>query len=185
MKKNYFMNKCYGEITRFKQFFKIMRIAVILLFTGISFVAANEYNSKGANVNINKSAETASVAQTQRSVVVIVKDALEEVIGANVVVKGTTIGNTTDIDGRAVLNNVPENAVIVVSYIGYVAQEINSGSLTEINVLLKEDFQALEEVVVVGFAKQKKANLTGSVSNIKMDEILGDRPVTTDRKSVV
>lgn len=107
----------------------------------------------------------------QKKITGVVKDQNgESVIGANVSVKGTTIGTTTGLDGDFVLE-VPENAVIQVSYIGYVSQELRLGGKNHLDVVLKDDSQALEEVVVVGYGVQKKINLTGSVSSIKSGEI--------------
>lgn len=139
------------------------------------------FSMEGTHIVLSKkdANEVAVVAQTGRIISVTVNDDMGEVVGANVSVKGTTIGNITDPEGKVSLQNVPENAVIVISYIGYITQELNTGNKTEFHVLLREDTQALDEVVVVGFAKQKKANLTGSVSSIKMDDILGDRPIAT------
>ena len=106
----------------------------------------------------------------------VVKDALgEAVIGASVVVKGTTNGTITDFDGNFSLSNVKKGDVVVVSFVGYKTQEVawNGQSL---NIVLKDDAQALEEVVVVGYGSQKKVNLTGSVSQVK-GEVLESRPV--------
>lgn len=94
----------------------------------------------------------------------------EPIIGANVSVKGTTVGAITDIDGNFMLE-VPEDAIISVSYIGYISQEIKIGNKTQLDILLKEDTQALEEVVVVGYGTQKKVNLTGSITAIKTEEL--------------
>lgn len=99
------------------------------------------------------------------------------VIGANVSVKGTTTGTITDIDGNFTLE-VPENAIIQVSYIGYMPQEHRLNGKYQLHVTLKEDSQTLEEVVVVGYGTQKKVNLTGSVSSVKFDEELANRPIT-------
>ena len=85
-------------------------------------------------------------------------------------VKGTTIGTITDVDGNFTLE-VPEDASIQVSYIGYVSQEIKAGNKTQLDILLKEDTQALDEVVVVGYGTQKKVNLTGSITAIKTEEL--------------
>lgn len=71
--------------------------------------------------------ENSMVEQNGRTVTVVVTDEAGPVIGANVLVKGTTNGATTDLDGRAVISNVPSNAVLVVSYIGYTTQEISVG----------------------------------------------------------
>ena len=111
------------------------------------------------------------VEQTGRTITVTVSDALGEVIGANVVVKGTTNGNITDVDGKVTLQNVMADATIVISYVGYISQEINIGSLTSINVTLIEDTMALEEVVVVGFGTQKKVNLTGAVASVSVADM--------------
>lgn len=101
----------------------------------------------------------------------------EPVIGANVSVKGTTIGTITGIDGDFALE-VPANAVIQVSYIGYVSQELRLGGKDHLSIVLKEDLQALDEIVVVGYGVQKKVNLTGSVSSIKSEE-LERQPIVT------
>ena len=93
----------------------------------------------------------------EKKVTGVVKDQNgEPIIGANVSVKGTTLGTITGIDGDFVLD-VPENAVIQVSYIGYVSQELRSGGKNRLDIVLKEDTQALEEVVVVGYGVQKKS----------------------------
>jgi hypothetical protein len=77
-----------------------------------------------------------------------------ELIGANVLVKGTTIGNVTDMNGSVTLQDVPANAVLEISYIGYTTKEVPVGSQSVINVTLSEDSQALEEVVVVEASDQ-------------------------------
>lgn len=107
----------------------------------------------------------------------------ETVIGASVVVKGSTNGTTTGLDGDFTLDNVKRGDVIQISYIGYVSQEVVWQG-TPLNITLKEDSQTLEEVVVVGFGSQKKANLTGSVSQVKMDDVLGERPVTNVKNAL-
>lgn len=101
----------------------------------------------------------------------IVKDAMgEPVIGASVVVKGTTNGVVTDLDGNFEIPNVKKGSTITISYIGYTTQNIVWNGST-INVTLKEDNALLEEVVVVGYGTQKKVNLTGSVASVSADEI--------------
>ncbi|MDE6796009.1 MAG: TonB-dependent receptor [Muribaculaceae bacterium] len=94
----------------------------------------------------------------------------EPVIGASVMVKGTTIGTATDIDGKFTLN-VPAKGTLIVSYVGYVAQEIPLNGQTELRVDLKEDTASLDELVVVGYGVQKKATLTGSVSSVGGEDI--------------
>ena len=107
-----------------------------------------------------------------------VKDALgEPIIGANVVVKGTTNGTITDIDGNFSLE-VPDNAILVVSYIGYTDRTVEVGNSSKVMVSLSEDTQKLDEVVVVGYGTQKKVNVTGAVSTVGAKEIAA-RPVSS------
>lgn len=102
----------------------------------------------------------------------------EPIIGANVVVKGTTNGTITDIDGKFTLK-VPTECTIVISYIGYNSQEIKvTSSTTQLSVKLKEDSETLDEVVVVGYGVQKKVNLSGSVSSVNVAELSESRPIT-------
>lgn len=89
------------------------------------------------------------------------KDAL---IGASVILKGTSQGTITDIDGNFSVEASDKNTVLIVSYIGYDAQEINVGSQTFVKVQLKPSSLALEEVVVVGYGSQKKSELTAAIS---------------------
>ena len=107
----------------------------------------------------------------------VVKDALgEAVIGASVVVKGTTNGTITDFDGNFSISNVKKGDIIQISFVGYQTQEI-AWNGQAMNIILKDDAQALEEVVVVGYGTQKKVNLTGAVAAIDGD-VLEARPIT-------
>lgn len=99
------------------------------------------------------------------------------VIGANVMVKGTTNGTITDMDGKFSLE-VEEGATLQISYIGYANQEIKVGNQKTLSIALKEDAEALDEVVVVGYGSVKKQNLTSSISKIT-DEAVKERPITT------
>ena len=87
----------------------------------------------------------------------------EPVIGASVLMKGTTTGTITDIDGNFSLANV-KPGILVVSYIGYKTQEIQVKGGTPVKVVLEEDSEVLDEVVVVGYGTQKKSSLTGAVT---------------------
>ena len=91
--------------------------------------------------------------------------------GASVFVKGTTAGTQTDFDGNYLLENVPTNATLIYSYIGFTRQEVEVNSRNTINISLKEDAQALDEVVVVGYGQQKRSDITGAVVSIKSEEI--------------
>ena len=130
-----------------------------------------------ANATTGTAPSDVQVVQQNATCTGVVKDATgETVIGASVVVKGTTNGTITDFDGNFSLPGVKKGDVIQISFVGYKTQEIVWDG-KPLNVILKDDTQALEEVVVVGFGSQKKADLTGAVSQVKMDEVLGDRPV--------
>ena len=103
----------------------------------------------------------------------------EAIIGASVVLKGTSKGVITDIDGNFVLNDVPADGVLQVSYIGYKNAEMPiKPSQNSYTIVLQEDNQMLDEVVVVGFGTQKKVNLTGAVASVNADK-LESRPVTS------
>lgn len=99
----------------------------------------------------------------------------EPIIGASVQVKGTHDGAVTDLDGRFSLSNVPKNATLLISYVGFTTQEVTwKGS--PLKIRLTEDQQSLNEVVVVGYGTQKKANLSGSVAQIN-GKALENRPI--------
>jgi TonB-linked SusC/RagA family outer membrane protein len=96
----------------------------------------------------------------------------EPIVGANVTVKGTTVGTTTGTDGNYKLT-VPVGAnTLVVSFIGYLAQEVIIGNQSVINVVLESDIQALSEIVVVGYGQQRKSDITGSISSVKSKDLV-------------
>lgn len=97
--------------------------------------------------------------------------------GVNIVEKGTSNGAVSDFDGNFKLSVSDKNAVLVFSFIGFKAKEINLNNKTTINVSLEENAQAIDEVVVVGYAKTKKVNLTGSISTLKIDDVVS-QPVS-------
>ena len=101
----------------------------------------------------------------------------EPVIGASVVVTGTTVGSITDIDGNFSINGVPQSGHLDVSFVGYVTNKVAYRSGQNLRIVLEEDNVMLEEVVAVGFGTQKKANLTGSVANVD-NKLLDNRPLT-------
>ena len=109
-------------------------------------------------------------AQT-KSVKVNVVDAYGPVAGAAVQVKGTTNGQSTDLDGNATINNVDSESVLVVSFIGYLTQEITVGNRATINVTLKEDTELLDETVVVGYGTQKKESLTSAITSVRSEDV--------------
>lgn len=125
-----------------------------------------------ASILCASSAQAAvSEAQQNRTVVVTVTDANGPVIGATVMVAGTTNGDNTGVDGTVTLSNVPASASLEVSFVGYLTQVVPVNNRTAIEVVLVEDAQAIEDVVVVGYGVQKKATLSGAVSAITSEEI--------------
>jgi len=148
---------------------KRLQSVSMVLFLGTLFSGTiSTATASGAN----------SFATTQQAGICkgLVKDATgESVIGASVVVKGTTNGTITDFNGNFSLDGIKKGDVIVISYVGYQTQEIKwNGS--PLNVILKEDSKTLSEVVVVGYGTQKKANLSGSVAMVDSKE-LENRPI--------
>ena len=120
------------------------------------------------HIIINKQARTVS---STKNISGVVKDETgEPVIGANVVVKGTTNGTVTDMNGQYSLE-VPEGGVLQISYIGYNTQEVKVGSGDVVNVSLREDSEALDEVVVIGYGTVKKSDLTGAVGSVQMKDV--------------
>ncbi|MBR3541948.1 MAG: carboxypeptidase-like regulatory domain-containing protein, partial [Bacteroidales bacterium] len=119
-----------------------------------------------------------TAAFAQKTVTGTVLDELGEPLpGVNVVVKGTTNGATTDLDGNFSIANVADKSVLVVSFIGYTTQEISVGSRSNFQIKLAEDAEMLEEVVAIGYGTAKKGSLTGSVAKVNSEK-LGDRPIT-------
>lgn len=146
------------------------RFVSLMLFLG--------FISSGMAYSVPRYAVSESNAVQQGTVCKgVVKDATgETVIGATVVVKGTTNGTVTGIDGDFQLSNVERGAVIQISFIGYQTVEVTWQG-TPLQVTLKDDTQALDEVVVVGYGTQKKVNVTGAVGMVD-SKVLAARPVT-------
>ncbi len=133
----------------------------------------------GYRVNNNKTIVIApkETLQQQGKVSGIVTDENgEPLAGVSVTIKGTSTGVATDIDGRYTLNLQNTDPILVFSYLGYASTEVRVGTQTTIDIRMKEDAQLLDEVVVVGYGTQKKANLTGSVSTINSEKV-ESRPV--------
>ena len=149
-----------------------MRLCALpLSLAVISPAVATEESASAIGVNW--------VQQKGRTVKVTVKDAAAEIIGANVIVKGTTIGSITDMSGVAVIQDVPNGAILQVSYVGYTTVDVPLKNNQEsIVVTLKEDAEALDEVVVVGYGTQAKKDITGSVAVVSRDDIQV-QPVST------
>src|ERR1051325_8426064 len=101
--------------------------------------------------------------------------------GVNVLVKGTTIGTVTDADGVYTLQNVPAEAILVFSFIGYAPQEIPVAGKTSVDAKLSPDIQSLQEVVVVGYGTTTVKELTGSVSAVSGKDLMAINPTQLEQ----
>ena len=118
------------------------------------------------------------VNQTNKKVEGTVRTVDNEVLpGASIKVTGTSIGTVTDINGAFTLNNVPDNATLTISYVGMKTQQISIEGMTSLTVIMEEEFIGMEELVVVGYGVQKKANLTGAVAAVNIDETITSRAI--------
>lgn len=124
--------------------------------------------------------EKEEVSQQSKTITgTVIDDTNEPVIGANITVKGTTNGTITDLDGNFSLSVTQDaDPTLVISYIGYVTQEIKSGNQQHLHIVLKPDALGLDEIVVVGYGAVKKRDLTGAVSSVGADKI-GATPATS------
>ncbi|MBD5334028.1 MAG: TonB-dependent receptor [Bacteroides sp.] len=113
-----------------------------------------------------------ATAQTKSVTGTVTDESGEPVIGANVAVQGTKMGTVTDFDGNFALNNVADNAVLLISYVGYVTEEVSVAGKSVINVTLKENRELLDEVVVVGYGTVKRKDLTGAVASMKNSDVV-------------
>lgn len=150
----------------------------ILIGTALFGAIAGLDNANAAGRNEVPLPTVNGIAQNGKKITGVVSDALGPVIGANVIVKGTTNGAITDLDGKFTLTDVPQGAILQISYIGYNKKEMPVGNQTVFAITLSENTQALDEVVVVGYGSQKKVNLTGAVSQVS-SKVLESRPITT------
>ena len=140
---------------------KISLCTCITLFSGLALP-----------MPVMASSSVAVTQQSQKKISGLVLDATgAPIIGANVLEVGTTNGTITDVDGKFTLN-VAAGAELKISYIGYNDQVIKVGAQSDYRIKLKENSEALDEVVVVGYGTQKKVNLTGSVATIKSDKLM-------------
>ena len=106
----------------------------------------------------------------------------EPVIGANVVEKGTTNGTVTDIDGKFTLS-VEDNAVLHISYIGFLAQDINTAGKTTFDIVLQEDMKTLDELVVIGYGTVRRGDVTTAVSTVSLKD-MDERPIVSAAQAI-
>jgi len=111
-----------------------------------------------------------------------VQDAINMPIpGANILIKNTSTGTTTDFDGNFTLSNVPSGSILVFSYVGYITQEITVTNNNDLVVIMQEDIAQLNEVVVIGYGTQRKKEITGAVSVVSNETIEELKPVRIEQ----
>ncbi len=165
-----FFNKLRSEYhPNIRKAYAVMGLAAMVLIA-FPFKTSAEVSTSSSDVKSSESSLPKTQQKGQQVSGVVVDANGEPIIGANVVEKGTTNGTITDIDGKFFLSGV-SGKTLVVSYIGYISQEVTVREGAPVNVKLMEDTQKLEEVVVVGYGIQKKANLTGSVASVSTEDI--------------
>lgn len=142
------------------------------LFNGMDV----HYTIEGKHIVLSKTnPETGHTIaqQSGKTIKGIVKDNMgESIIGANVVIKGSTSGTITDMDGNFSLDNVSAGDLLVVSYIGYLSKEMLVSNQTRLEITLIEDTRSIDEVVVIGYGIQRKGDVTSSVGSVKKENFL-------------
>lgn len=152
---------------------KISQITKLALATQCLFITGAFASTDSQITNSTYTPDNIAITQQKSNKIkgTILDKSGEPIIGANVVVKGTTNGTITDIDGNYTLD-VPENSILQISYIGYLTQDIPIGNNSTITVRLVEDTQNLDEVVVVGYGTQKKGEVASAISSIKSENFV-------------
>ena len=152
--------------------FKIASLAVLMS------IGIGHESYAGLTANSGVLSVAGMLQSTVKITGVVVDTNGEPVIGANILVKGTTVVMISDIDGNFSLD-VPETGVLQISYIGYITQEVKIvPGMKTYKIVLKEDAETLDEVVVVGYGTVKKTDVTGSVTSVKSDEMMKRNPVS-------
>lgn len=148
-----------------------LKLLLLLSFTNLYLSYANPAESLYTH-RLNLVKESITNQQNRKITGKIVDSNGEAIIGANIIVKESNNGTVTDINGEFAIENINDNDIIQISYIGYIKQEIKLQSKSHYEIKLISDNQNLEEVVVVGYGTQRKKELTGSVTSLKSDEII-------------
>ncbi|MDX1364384.1 MAG: TonB-dependent receptor [Arenibacter latericius] len=151
-----------------------MKLTALLLIISLFKIQANTYTK-----NSNSTLDPKNTSIPQHSVSGTVTDTHGDPLpGANIVEKGTTNGVTSDFDGNFSINVTNENAILIVSYIGFASKEVPLNGQSTISVNLEESASGLDEVVLIGYGSQKKSDLTGAVGSVKAEE-LAERPAAS------
>jgi TonB-linked SusC/RagA family outer membrane protein len=160
------MNYYYCKKSLLKTFRKSSNIMMLSILLSVIFVW--NVSAEVLTLPVDLAPDT---QQQGRTITGVVRDNVGPVIGANVVVKGTTNGVITDVNGQYSRSGVQSNDVLRVSFIGYITKEVNVGNQTRLDILVEEDVSALEEVVVIGYGTVRKADVTGSVGSLRTKDV--------------
>ncbi|CAG5067887.1 TonB-dependent receptor P3 [Dyadobacter sp. CECT 9623] len=147
----------------------LLRVAVVCMLAAICEISAAHAT------NVNSTIESVPAEQKVSGTVLSADDS-SPVPGVTVLVKGTTLGTTTDVEGKYEIGVPSASSILVFSSVGYLTQEKTVGNATKVNVSLASDQKALDEVVVVGYGTQKKRDLTGAVSQINTSKLENENP---------
>ena len=151
--------------TNLKTTVQVVKLTILFLLSGVGVINATSIDSKSV-------APEMGVQQQSRTITGVVLDDFQDPLaGVNVTVKGTSTGVITDMDGKFTINVSGSNPVLVLSYIGFVRQEVSVGSQQSLRITMSEDTQNLEEVVVVGYGAVRKRDLTGSVTSVAVSDL--------------
>ncbi|GHT27666.1 SusC/RagA family TonB-linked outer membrane protein [Bacteroidia bacterium] len=150
--------------------------SLLTLFLCTTLGITNQaFAAEGNPVSLSVQQQTKSITGT------VVDESGEPIIGANVMVVGTTNGQITDINGKFQLSGVAVGATLRVSYVGYLPQDLKVGAANTYSITLREDSETLDEIVVVGYGSIKKSDVTGSVVSVNSEEMLKRNPITLEQ----
>jgi hypothetical protein len=152
--------------------------AIVLAVLFATAVSAQDFASAKSNSPNSKQTNSESFQSRQVTGKVLSGDNDEALPGVNVIVKGTTTGGITDIEGAYSVNVPDDGAVLIFSSVGYETVEIAVGAQSVIDIVLLPDVTALEEIVVIGYGTQQKKDLTGSIVNVKAETVEKYKPTS-------
>lgn len=178
---NYLINvkSAHGRKKTMRKLLMLLCFSFVVFAMGHQAFAADFLSSNVIHASID---EVRAKEQLQQGVTVsgtVTDDTGEAIPGVTIMIKGTTVGQITDQNGKYAITVAGRDAVLQFSYIGFTSQEFVVGNKSVIDVQLSEESTELEEVVVVGYGVQRKVNLTGAVSMVKIDESMESRAVST------
>lgn len=146
------------------QILKKMKVSVLAFLLGIGIAPF-------ANADVVDNDNTTAIQQAKQITGTVVDSNDEPLIGVSIQVKGTSVGTVTDFDGNYTIQ-VSSGSILVFSYVGYMTQEVAIGNQAAINVTMRDDSQALDEIVVVGYGTMRKSDVTGSIAVTSGDDVL-------------